>query len=145
MNIKNLRLDDMKKHVTSDFNKNRNGYLLELFKKGDKTLSYLITIDYGCFKGYHLHKIREANIICIKGKVMVSLYDIENKIKDEITLDSNTPKLLHIPTYIAIGLENICDEEVQIINFPNPPYEPKHLDMKEQVEYTKEKLESLIM
>ena len=144
MKIKNLMLFNAKKIVTFDKNKNENGCLIELFKKEDETLSYLTTLNSGCFKGYHLHKIREANYVCTKGKVKIILYDIKNKIKEEVILDSNNPQRLYIPTYIATGLENICDEEVHIINYPNPPYSPKHLEIKEQVEYTKEELEYLI-
>ena len=144
MKIRELRLEDAKKIITRDFNNNKNGYLTELSKEGNKTLSYLTTINPGCFKGYHLHKIREANYICIRGIVRIALYDIKNKIKEEVILDSKIPQHLHIPTQIATGLENICDEEVWILNYPNPPYEPEHLTMKEQVEYKKEELELLM-
>ena len=144
MKIENLILSNAKKITTFDKNKNENGYLMELFKEGDNTLSYLTAINPGCFKGYHLHKVREANYVCIKGKVKIILYDIQNKIKEEIILDSTTPQSLHIPINIATGLENVCDEEVQIINHPKPPYNPRHLEMQEQVEYTKEELEDLL-
>ena len=123
---------------------NENGCLIELSKEGDKTLAYLTTISPKGFKGYHLHKIREANYVCIKGKIKIQLYDIQNKIKQEVILDSEKQQKLHIPINIATGLENICDEEVWLINFPNPPYEPRHLEIHEQVEYTRERLEELI-
>ena len=139
-----INLEEAKKIKTYDKHKRENGYLIELLKDGEKTLSYLISIYPGCFKGYHLHKIRNANYICIKGKIKVTLYDLNNKEKREMILDSANLERLHIPTNIATGLENICNEEVQLINFPDPPYEPSHLKNGEQIEYTKEKLEELI-
>jgi hypothetical protein len=41
---------------------------------------------------------------------------------------------------VATGLENIGTEEAWLINYPDPPYDPSLKD--EQVEYTKEELES---
>ncbi len=139
-----IKVEKCKKITTYNDKKIENGFLQELYKNGEKTLLYLTTIKPGSFKGYHLHKIREANYVCIKGKVKVILYDISSKRKKEIILDANNPQKLHIPTYIATGLENIGNEEVYLINYPNPPYEPKHLQIGEQVEYTKEDLEKLI-
>ena len=144
--IEGVLLEDAKKIITyQDKEKTiENGFLIELAKDGEKTLSYLTTIKPGRFKGYHLHRIRKANYVCIRGKVKIILYDIRNKLKQELILDANKPDRLHIPTYTATGLENICDEEVWLVNFPNPPYEPRHIEIREQVEYTKEQLEELI-
>ncbi|MEK6907210.1 MAG: WxcM-like domain-containing protein [Nanoarchaeota archaeon] len=139
-----ISLQGIRKILTYDKAKRENGYLIELLKDGEKTLSYLTAIYPGFFKGYHLHKIRNANYVCIKGKIKIILYDLNNKIKGEVILDSNNLERLHIPINIATGLENICNEEVQLINFPDPPYEPSHLKIGEQIEYTKERLEGLM-
>ena len=144
INLDNLEEEKKIKTYADKDKKIENGYLIELLKYGEKTLSYLTAIYPGYFKGYHLHKIRNANYVCIKGKIKISLYDLNNKTKREIILDSNNLERLHIPINIATGLENICNEEVQLINFPDPPYEPSHLKTGEQIEYTEEKLEELI-
>ena len=144
ISLDKFALEDVKKVITYDKNKEENGYLIELLKEGDKTLVYLTSIYPNCFKGYHLHKIRTSNYFCIKGKVKILLYDLNTKRKEETILDASNPKILYIPTNVATGLENICNEEVQLINFPNPPYEPFHKESREQVEYTKEELEELM-
>lgn len=48
------KLEDAKKVPTLDKSKAENGFLLELFKDGEKTILYLTTIGLGMFKGCHL-------------------------------------------------------------------------------------------
>jgi dTDP-4-dehydrorhamnose 3,5-epimerase-like enzyme len=55
-------------------------------------------------------------------------------------LDADKPQRLFIPKNIATGLENIGTEEAWLINYPDPAYDPGLKD--EQVEYTREELES---
>lgn len=118
-----------------------NGILTELYKDKDKTLLYLTTIKQGSFKGYHLHRIRAARYMCVRGKAKIILY--KNKIREEYILDANDPERLFIPNDIATGLENIGNEEMWLINFPDPAYDPSLKD--EQVEYTQEELEQGII
>ena len=137
-------LEPLKEVVTYNERKNKNGRLVELLKDGEKTLVYLTTILPREFKGYHLHRIREANYVCVKGIVKVTMYDLKNKKKEEVELIERVPVKLHIPTYVATGLRNVGEEEAAIINFPNPPYHPGHLENREQVEYSKSELEKII-
>lgn len=118
-----------------------NGFLTELYKDGRKTLLYLTTIKPGSFKGYHLHRVRAARYMCIKGKAKIILY--KNKIREEYILDANDPVRLYIPNNTATGLENVGREEIWLINFPDPSYDPSLKD--EQVEYTQEELEKGIV
>ena len=69
-------LEPLKEVVTYNERKNKNGRLVELLKDGEKTLVYLTTILPREFKGYHLHRIREANYVCVKGIVKVTMYDL---------------------------------------------------------------------
>ena len=132
-----IKIESAKKVVTCDSNKKQNGHLIELFKDGNKTVVYLTTIKKGAFKGYHLHRIRAARYVCIKGKIKIILYNKSKR--EEFILDSTDPKRLYIPPNVATGLLNIGNEECWIINYPNPPYDPSLKD--EQVEYTQEELE----
>lgn len=111
-----------------------NGYLIELFKEGKKTTTYISTVDPGKFKGYHLHKVREANYVCIKGKVRIILYTEAGR--EEHVLSADQPERLHIPTNVPTGLSNEWKTEAWIINDPNPAYDPDLKD--EQVEYTED-------
>lgn len=136
-------LEEVAKKVdTFDYKtKDKNGFLIELFKLGDKTAVYLTAAAPKAFKGYHLHRVRASRYVCIKGKMKITLF-VNGKFEDHI-LDSDNPKRLYIPNNIATGLENIGSEEAWLINFPDPPYDPNLLD--EQVDYTQEELEKGIV
>lgn len=136
-----IKLETVKKVITIDQSRNENGFLVELFKDGDKTVVYLSAARPGAFKGYHLHRVRAARYVCLKGKVKVITY--QNKLRQEHVLDSAVPARLYIPNNIATGLQNIGDEDAWLINYPDPAYDPNLQD--EQVEYTQEELEAGIV
>lgn len=127
-----------KKVKTYDIDKNENGFLIELGKDGDKTTSYLSCVYPGYFKGYHLHKVRAANYVCIKGKVTIILYTESGR--QEHFMDSENLKRLHIPINTPTGLLNESTEEAWIINNPEPAYDPNLLN--EQVDFTLEQCEN---
>lgn len=133
-------LADAKKVTTHDHSQNENGFLIELYKDGDKTTAYLTAAAPGAFKGYHLHRVRAARYVCIRGRMKIILYRPGTMEREEFLLDANIPQRLFIPKDIATGLENIGTEEAWLINYPDPAYDPALID--EQVEYTKEELES---
>ncbi len=91
------------------------------------------------FKGYHLHRIRAARYVSLKGKMKIILYFPGQKNREEYILDATSPQRLFIPNNVATGLLNIGTEEAWLINYPDPPYDPNLKD--EQIEYTKEELE----
>ncbi len=130
------------KHVcTFDQNKKENGFLTELFKDGNKTIVYLSAAKHGAFKGYHLHRVRAARYICIKGRIKIILY--KERKREEYILDAEHPQRLFIPPNVATGLQNVGNEEAWLINYPDPSYDP---DLKnEQVEYTEEELKQGIV
>ncbi len=135
------KLEEVKKVKTYTPEGKENGSLMELYKNGLKTVAYLTTIIPGGFKGYHLHRVRAARYMCIRGKAKIIVY--KNKIREEYVLDANNPKRMFIPNNIATGLQNIATEDVWLINYPDPPYDPNLKD--EQVEYTQEELEKGIV
>lgn len=134
------RIEEAKKVKTFDLNGQENGSLTELYKDGEKTIAYLTTILPGKFKGYHLHRVRAARYICVRGKAKIILYKPGEKNKEEYILDASNPQRLFIPNNIATGLLNIGEEEIWLINYPDPPYDPNLKD--EQVEYTEEELKN---
>ncbi len=138
MSIANL--EEAKKIMTRDSSQNENGFLVELFKSSDgtKTEAYLTSALPGAFKGYHLHRVRAARYVCIKGKMKITLYIPGSMEKEEYILEADKPQRLFIPKDVATGLENIGDREAWLINYPDPPYDPELKD--EQVEYTEEEL-----
>lgn len=138
------KIEDAKKVLTVDFKGTENGFLIEFYKDSEKTVVYLTATKPGGFKGYHLHRVRATRYVCIRGKIKIILYRPgDSSSREEYTLDAQRPQRLFIPNNIATGLENIGDEEVWLINYPDPPYDPSLKN--EQVEYTLEELESGIV
>ncbi len=136
--VTQVKTEDVKKVFTKDLTAKENGFLMELFKDGDKTISYLTCCLPGAFKGYHLHKVRAARYVCLKGKMRIILY--VNGKREEHILSANEPKRLFIPPNIPTGLMNIGTEEGWLINFPDPPYDPALVG--EQLEFTEAECES---
>ena len=146
--MSNVTLTDAKKVNTYDIDKKENGFLIELFKDketGLKTEVYLSAALPGAFKGYHLHRVRAARYVCLKGKMKIITYEREGDkwVRSENILDVENPKRLFIPKNTATGLENIGDEEAWLVNYPDPAYDPSLKD--EQVEYNQKELEDGIL
>jgi dTDP-4-dehydrorhamnose 3,5-epimerase-like enzyme len=137
--------EEAKKVTTRDLSGKENGFLIEMFKNGDKTEVYLSAAKPGAFKGYHLHRVRAARYVCLKGRMRIVLYVPNQRngktewVREEHILDVSDPKRLFIPKNTATGLENVGDEEAWLVNYPDPAYDPSLKD--EQVEYTQEELE----
>ncbi|MEX0682110.1 MAG: hypothetical protein WD904_01725 [Dehalococcoidia bacterium] len=139
--------ESAKRVTTKDHGGNENGFLIELFKSPDGHLTevYLSAATPGAFKGYHLHRVRSARYVCLKGRMRIILYQPTASggrttwVREEHILDAAAPKRLFIPKNVATGLENIGPEEGWLVNYPDPPYDPDLKD--EQVEYTQEELE----
>lgn len=143
--VKRIYQEVAKKVITKDLHGDENGFLIELFKEGEKTTQYLSCAKSGTFKGFHLHRVRGAQYCAIKGKMKVILYVREGESwkRQEFLMDGDKPSRLFIPPNIATGLENIGDEEAWLINFPDPAYDPSLKD--EQVEYSQQELEQGII
>lgn len=129
-------VENAKKVTTFDLQGNENGFLMELFKDGEKTVAYLSAALPGAFKGYHLHRIRAARYVCIKGTMKVTLY-INDSFEEYIL---NVGDRIYIPKNIPTGLQNIGHEVAWLINYPDPPYDPNIKN--EQVDYTEAALKS---
>lgn len=137
--------EPVKKVQTFDHDKKENGWLLEMFKDKDtqtKTEVYMSVAFPGAFKGYHLHRVRAARYVCLRGKMKIITYEQEGGkwVRTENILDASSPQRLFIPKDVATGLENIGMEEGWLVNYPDPSYDPGLKD--EQVEYSQEELES---
>ena len=127
-----------KRVVTYDHAGDENGWLVELYKEGGQTTAYLTAAKPGAFKGYHLHRVRAARYVCVRGRMKIILY-VDGKRQEHI-LDAANPERLFIPPNVATGLQNIGDEEAWLVNYPYPAYDPDLKD--EQVEYTEAELEA---
>lgn len=145
--IEKVGVEPAKRVITKDHSGKENGWLLELYKDGENTTAYLTAAIPGAFKGYHLHRVRAAQYVCVRGRMKIILYtqqkDAAGKVawvREEHLLDASQPSRLFIPKDVATGLENAGIEEGWLINYPDPAYDPSLKD--EQVEYTQVELEA---
>lgn len=113
-----------------------NGFLLELVKNGSKTESYMTTVKGKGEKGWHYHKKRAANYVCLKGVVAVLLRKPGFETQEEFILEFGDT--LHIPKEIATCIKNTGNSEAWLANFPDFPYDPA--DKDEQIDYTTKEL-----
>lgn len=148
--MSSVQKEPAKRVTTVDHSGRENGWLVELYKDGAKTTAYLTAATVGAFKGYHLHRVRAARYVCVRGRMRIVLYtmgDVENGktawVRQEHILDAASPERLFIPKDVATGLENIGEEEGWLINDPDPAYDPELKD--EQVEYSQAELEAGIV
>ena len=77
MDISKVEVQPAKKVETKDSQGKVNGWLMELYKDketGQKTEGYLTAALPGAFKGYHLHRVRAARYVAIKGKMKIITY-----------------------------------------------------------------------
>jgi dTDP-4-dehydrorhamnose 3,5-epimerase-like enzyme len=139
--IEKIVQESSKKVETLDLQGEKNGFLVELFKEGEKTTVYLTAIAPGAFKGYHEHRVRAGRYFFVRGRATIKTNQRKGDkwVRSEHVLDSNQPSRLFIPKNVPNGLKNDGEEEVWLINFPDPPYDPSLKD--EQVDYTQEELE----
>ncbi len=148
--IDEVLLEPAKRVTTYDHAGAENGWLLELYKDASKTTAYLTAASPGAFKGYHLHRVRAARYVCVRGRMRIILYVMQRDavgavrwVREEHLLDADSPTRLFIPKDVATGLENIGDEEGWLVNYPDPAYDPALKD--EQVEYTQAELEAGVL
>src|ERR1700722_13415727 len=102
MDITKVTTQDAKKVLTYDSAGKQNGWLMELYKDketGQKTEAYLTAALPGAFKGYHLHRVRAARYVAVKGKMKISTYSHENGkwVKTENILEAGIPQRMFIP------------------------------------------------
>lgn len=134
--LEEVKKEPCKKVMTRDARGNPNGFLIELYKDGPKTTVYLTAAFPKAFKGYHLHTVRNSRLVCLKGRMKVTV--VEGATKQEHLLDAETPERLFLPTNVWIGYENVGEEEAWMMNVPVPPYDPALKD--EQREKTPEEI-----
>lgn len=134
--LERVQKEPCKKVTTMDRGGQPNGFLVELYKEGDKTSLYLTATYPKGFKGYHLHTVRSGHLVCVRGRMKITI--VEGIRKVEHILSGDRPERLRVPTGVWVGYENVGEEEGWILNFPSPAYDPTRKG--EQQEMTREEI-----
>lgn len=116
--------------TTKDLSGQENGWLMEIAssidswsKFLDNAQVYLTSLFPGKKKGFHLHNKKESQLTCIKGKVIIAIWDGKNI--EELVLDAEKPVTIRIPKERAVGFFNPGSKEAWILNLCSPPYDPQ--------------------
>ena len=88
----------------------------------DNAQVYLTSLFPGKKKGFHLHNKKESQLTCIKGKVIIAIWDGKNI--EELVLDADKPVAVRVPKGQAICFYNPGPEQAYILNLCSPPYDP---------------------
>jgi dTDP-4-dehydrorhamnose 3,5-epimerase len=108
------------------------GRLMEILRNDDEGFDrfgqvYLSTVRPGVVKGWHLHRIQEDLVCCVKGMVKLAMYDARegsptHGLVREVFIGDHNPQLVRIPAGVYHGWKCISDDEAYVINVPNEPY-----------------------
>jgi dTDP-4-dehydrorhamnose 3,5-epimerase len=108
------------------------GRLMEILRNDDEGFDrfgqvYLSTVRPGVVKGWHLHRVQEDLVTCVKGMVKLAMYDARegsptHGLVREVFIGDHNPQLVRIPAGVYHGWKCISDDEAYVINVPNEPY-----------------------
>lgn len=94
---------------------------------------YISTLRAGVVKGWALHETHEDRYFVISGAMDLVTYDIRDDSPTRgrihrITLSSETPGIVNIPTHVWHADLNVGDGEAILVNLPTRPYDHANPD-----------------
>lgn len=89
---------------------------------------YVSSVNPGEIKGPHLHKKRDSDFVCIRGKVVFIARDMNGKYH-EIESSEDTPVLIQIPKNHPSAHINVSDKMATILTLVNPAWRPNDGEM----------------
>ena len=120
--------------------KDSRGKVMHMLRKDSPVFQsfgevYFSTINFNSIKAWHLHKEATLNYCCIKGKVILVLYDDRKSsstkdIYQELILDPTDHKLITIPNNIWNGFKGLDKSESIIVNCLTIPHNEKEMVRK---------------
>ncbi len=131
-----IRYVKLEKHETKDIKDGHiNGSLTVIWRDWDKILEvepkmvYISSVNSGEIKGPHLHTTRDSYFVCIRGKVVFIVKDLQGKYC-EIESSEDEPVLIQIPKNYASAHINITNQKATILTLANPAWRPNDNEMK---------------
>lgn len=109
------------------------GFLMEMLRSDDEVFErfgqvYITTTYPGVVKGWHMHRVQDDNVVCVRGMIKLCLYDGRDGSPTkgevmEIFLGEQKPILAHIPHGIYHGWKCISEYQAYIVNIPTELYD----------------------
>jgi dTDP-4-dehydrorhamnose 3,5-epimerase len=114
------------------------GRLMEILRSDEPIFKgfgqvYLTTTYPGVVKAWHLHRLQEDTVCCIRGEVQMILYDPRDDSPtrgevNEFVIGEDHPLLVSIPAGIYHGWKCVSPGEAFVINIPTEPYNREQPD-----------------
>ncbi|MBU1669806.1 MAG: dTDP-4-dehydrorhamnose 3,5-epimerase family protein [Actinobacteria bacterium] len=114
------------------------GFLMEMMRSDDEVYekfgqAYVTTTYPGVVKGWHLHRVQDDNVVCVRGMIKLGLYDDRegSATRGEVTeifLGEQKPILVHIPHGVYHGWKCISEYQAYIVNMPTELYDYQNPD-----------------
>jgi dTDP-4-dehydrorhamnose 3,5-epimerase len=108
------------------------GRLMEILRRDDEGFErfgqvYLSCTYPGVVKGWHLHKVQDDFIACVRGMVKLVIYDGREDspthgMLREFFIGDHNQQLVKVPAGTHHGWKCISPEEALVINVPSEPY-----------------------
>lgn len=119
------------KIITKDNSNQPNGFLVPIYNVHDGFFDpgkepmqvYLTVISPRQIKGPHLHHIRNGCFTCIKGNARFVLKTTEGY-QVFYSGESHEYRSVIVPAGVPAAAQNLGDDEVYILNMPNPAWTP---------------------
>ncbi len=139
-----IKTKSCKKVDTTDFKKQPNGWLLELFSDEDnftkhiKGQVYLTVAEPGIVKGFHLHAVADYYLTCLKGRIREVIYRDKNT-KEEIELGDDNFRVVQIPRGHPHAIINVGKEPAYVLIYRYPAWS---VELDEQFDIAPEDIET---
>lgn len=108
------------------------GRLMEILRNDDEGFNqfgqvYMTTNYPGVVKAWHLHRVQEDNVACVKGMIKLVLYDAREDSSthgtvSEYFLGDHNPMLVSVPAGVYHGWKGIEPDESIVINVTTELY-----------------------
>ena len=123
------------KHQTKSIvDEHVNGSLTVIWREWDDIIKnhpkmvYVSSVHAGEIKGPHLHTKRDSYFVCIRGKVVFIVKDLDGKYY-EIESSEDKPVLIQIPKNFPSAHLNNTDKKATVLALANPAWQPNDNEM----------------
>ena len=108
------------------------GCLTEMLRSDDEVFerfgqAYVTTTYPGVVKAWHMHKIQDDNVVCVRGMIKLALFDGRegSSTKGEVQqifMGERRMVLVHIPKEVYHGWKCVSEQEAYVVNCPTELY-----------------------
>jgi dTDP-4-dehydrorhamnose 3,5-epimerase len=131
-----LNFIKLETHDTRDArDQHTNGTLTVVWRDWDEIIKnhpkmvYVTSVNPGEMKGPHLHTRRNSYFVCIHGKVVFIVKDLDGKYA-EIESSEDNPVLIHVPkNYTAVHI-NLSSQISRVLTLADIAWRPNDDEMK---------------